>query len=202
MLDSKNKKMKKLIFITIILISIGTVNAQKKASTLVYFTKSGSKKELMAKLVDGKIYYNTNTNTNPKWTALMNYDNSSSILDLNNVAIMSYNDNNYQVINGYYTDGQGGQQNLRSNGFKFENDKTALAQFCGGQKFVIQKSQTGNLYYVKFPSNYYYESSYEDIKNSKANLTFEITAPKSMKLDFAIIFFLIKFAKDDTNPCG
>lgn len=179
-------------------------DAQNKLNTLVYFTKSGSDKVLIAKLVDGKVYYNsatTNANTNPKWTDLMNYDNTSTILDLNNVAIMSYDGNNYRIINGFYADGQGNRQYLYSNGFKLENNLTALAQFCGGQKFVIEKSQSGNLYYIKFPSNYYYDSNFDEIKNTQSNLSFEIVNSKSLRNDFAIIFFLLKFSKSDTNPC-
>jgi len=179
-------------------------DAQNKLNTLVYFTISGSDKVLIAKLVDGKIYYNTattNANTNPKWTVLVYYDNTSTILDLNNVPIMSYNGNNYRIINGFYVVDQGDRQYLYSNGFKLENNVTALAQFCGGQKFVIEKSQSSNLYYIKSPSSYYYDSNFDDIKNTQSNLSFEIVNSKSLRNDFAIIFFLLKFSKSDINPC-
>jgi hypothetical protein len=179
-------------------------DTQNSLNTLIYVKKTNSEKVLMAKLIEGKVYLNTattNTNSNPKWTVLMNYDNTSTIHDLNNVAIMSYNGNNYRIINGFSADGQGNRQYLYSNGFKLENNVTALAQFCGGQKFVIEKSQSGNLYYIKFPSNYYYDSNFDDIKNTQSNLSFEIVNSKSLRNDFAIIFFLLKFSKSDTDPC-
>lgn len=174
------------------------------AQTKIFFTKTGSGKVLMAKLADGNVYYNnatTNTITNPEWTVLAKYDNSLSILDMDNVAIMNYNGDRFRIINGFSDDGQGNRAYLYSTGFSLTNNQTALAQFCGGQKFVIEKDQSGIFYYIKFPSDYYYESSYEDIIKAVPNLTFEIVNSKSVKLDFAMIFFLIKFAKQDTNPC-
>lgn len=174
------------------------------AQTKVFFTKTGSEKVLMAKLADGNVYYNTatiNTITNPKWSVLMKYDNSWSIIDMNNVAVMNYNGDEFRTLNGFSSDGQGNREYLYSTGFNLINNQTALSQFCGGQKFVIERDQSGKFYYIKFPSNYYYESSYGDIIKSVPNLTFEIVSSKSVRLDFAIIFFLIKFAKQDIDPC-
>jgi len=197
---------KALILVSFLIIIAPVVKSQNNTGqTLVYFGKvSDDKWNLMAKLNSGNIYYNTTTSlTNPEWTVLAKYDNSSNILDLDNVAIMKYKENNFLCLSGFSSVSGESRQYSYTNGFEL-NDKTAFAQFCGGQKFIVTYTSTkdNNFYYsIKTPPNYFEEYSYEDIKSIKPNIIFWIKNPISTKLDFATIFFLMKFAKQDTNPC-
>jgi len=196
--------------------------------TLVYFgLVSQDKWNLMAKLDAGNIYYNTsNSSENPEWTALAKYNNTFSILDLDNVAIMKFNikDSTLGCLSGKYSATQeykGSDPDEEAIQRKYGQMQTtymytqgyqliksgklyALAQFCGGQKFIIMyngKKENNSYYAIKSPPNYFEDYSYDNILDQKPNIVFWVKNSTSTRLDFSIIFFMMKFAKQDINPC-
>jgi uncharacterized protein (TIGR02145 family) len=177
-------------------------------ATLVYFaTKDENnvlgKEVLTAKMENGNIYYNMSKEGAPNWKLFMKYDVAGNILDLDEVAVMKYSGNELKCLSGSYTLGQERTETY-TRGFKLI-DTIANAQFCGGQKFIIQSAgmspQKQNLYSVKMPANYFYEYSYNDILKKTPKIIFSIKNQKSRKLDFAVIFLMLKFVQNDIKPC-
>jgi uncharacterized protein (TIGR02145 family) len=177
-------------------------------ATLVYFaTKDENnvlgKEVLTAKMENGNIYYNMSKEGAPNWKLFMKYDVAGNILDLDEVAVMKYSGNELKCLSGSYTLGQERTETY-TRGFNLI-DTIANAQFCGGQKFIIQSagvsSQKQNLYSVKMPANYFYEYSYNDLLKKNPKIIFSIKNQKSRKLDFAVIFLMLKFVQNDIKPC-
>ena len=209
-----------------------TILVKSQNNSIVAFAKMSEPKKIyvMAKLENGKIYYNGKTEGTAEWSELAKYDNSADILDLDEVAIMKFSlkDSTLNCLSGKYMetpeykgsdpDEEAIQRSHHqmettytyTQGFKLikSDQLCALAQFCGGQKFIIASkaktntnNQTTAFYVIKSPPNYFEEYSYEQINDREPNLLFMIQNSKSVKLDFAVIFFLMKFSQQDTNPC-
>ena len=83
------------------------------------------------------------------------------------------------------------------------NHDAALAQFCTGQKFIIQHAikNNYNYYLLQFSDNVLGNESYDEIVKKDAKIKFAVVGNSNNELNYAVIFFLIKFTQKDTNPC-
>ena len=196
--------MKKILSL-IALFCLVTVNVMSQ--TYFYFVKPPDEDKVytISKLQNGIIYYNDEVDK-INWTQLAKYDNSYNIMDLDEVLIMKYkssSDNNFICLTGsYMLDGKVTYD--YTDGFN-KNETTAVCQFCGGQIFLVELEGVTKegiyVYYIKTPPNYYYEYTLEQIRSTNPVVKFFVKGHVSKQMDFATIFFLMKFSKGDVRPC-